>query len=261
MPRPRLETSPWWPAFLELKDTLPLHALAERFGVSTNGLSRALKRNGITRPRVRGATSPTTRATPGRRLDPRSAEAQSWWPQFMELKDKRSLAQLAKKFGVAEITLQRALRRTGVQRKSQRGARGGKEARKAARKIGPLLDLLGALPDGEVARRAGVSRYAVAQYRKKKGIQSVKAQSAELSVPPIPRPSTRPAPLNGKSAPKTLEAYVVRVALGDEPTRRSFVVIGQDLADAATRAQNGVLGRPDAGDWVIESLEYIGPTL
>ena len=61
-----------------------------------------------------------TRARREGSVDPRSVEAQSWWPDFLASKDDFSLQQLAHRFGVAPISLQRAMKRTGVERKSQR---------------------------------------------------------------------------------------------------------------------------------------------
>ncbi len=263
MPRPRLEASPWWDDLLELKDSHTLHELAERFGVSVNGLSRALKRAGIRRSTVR------TGAGGGRsEPDPRSAEAQSWWAEFLVLKDKHSLAELAERFGVAEITLQRALKRTGVNRQSQRGARGNRQTQASNRKIERVAHLLGVVPDGEVARQAGVSRYAVAQYRQANGISSVrdgargtgKASGAGGLLPLSPAAS-----LTLRRITQGKEAYLVRVsaAVEEQGTPLRFVAVGSDLADAAARAQAAVARRmsESGGEWNIDGLEFLGPAL
>ena len=247
MPRPRLESSPWWSDLLAEKDSLSLRELSKKYGVSVNGLSRALKRAGVDRAPVRrgapGAT-PAAQAAP----DPRSIEARDWWPDFLDRKDKQSLAALAKRYGVAEITLQRAMRRTGVTRRSQRGAKGNRQAQRAARKLAAHKDLRGVGADAEIAARARVSRYAVAQYRKKRGIASVRGGGAPAAATPKPR------------APKTVrrgaEAYLVRVAGADE----RYIVIARDLAEAAATAQAGVQAR-FSGARKIEGLEYVGPTL
>jgi transcriptional regulator with XRE-family HTH domain len=263
--RPRLESKEWWPEFLQLKDRMPLKELATRFGVSVNGLSRALKRAGIERAPVRGSSAPSKAAPQPARVDPRSAEAQEWWPEFLQLKDKQSLARLAKKFGVAEITLQRALKRTGVERRSQRGARGGRESRRAARRIKPFIELLGRLPDGDIAERAGVSRYAVAQYRKRRDIPSVREPAVGEAPPhaPEPAPATGSTPVvEDPTSPVVetgLQAFRVEVVVGDAD--RTFVVVGRDLADAAGLAQGSIGRLLPADGWRIQRMEFVGPAL
>ena len=251
MARPRLESADWWPELLELQERQPLKELAERFGVSVNGLSRALKRAGVDHRPVRGPGDPAHAGV--RDPDPRSAEAQPWWPEFLALKDRQSLARLARRFGVAEITLQRALKRTGVDRRSQRGARAGRESRKAARMIKPFADLLGRIPDGEVARQAGVSRYAVAQYRKRRSIPSVRLAREEQAGPTTPSVPT---------SPDQISAWLVRVTL-ETGRQRTFVVTGRNLEEAV-RAATGSVGERMEGStqrWRITGLELAGSPL
>ncbi len=242
MPRPRLESSHWWPALLAEKDSLSLRELSAKYGVSVNGLSRALKRAGVSRSTVRARSdaAPAATTTP----DPRSIEARDWWPDFLERKDKQSLAALAKRFGVAEITLQRAMKRTGVTRRSQRGAKGNRQAQRAGRKLAAYKHELGVLADAEIAEKAGVSRYAVAQYRKKRAITSVRGTETE--------PTKRPAARRRGAT----EAYLVRLA----GVQQQYIVIAKDLAEAAATAQASVKTR-FSGARKIEGLEYVGPTL
>ena len=263
MPRPRLEASPWWPDLLRLKDQPTLHELADRFDVSVNGLSRALKRAGVSRSAVRAGGS-GERSQP----DPRSAEAQVWWDEFLGLKDKHSLAELAERFDVAEITLQRALKRTGVNRRSQRGARGNRQTQASNQKIAQVSHLLGVVPDGEVARQVGVSRYAVAQYRQGKSIPSVRegaGRGPKASSPSGLLPLSPSASLTLRRITQGREAYLVRVTASVEeqgqPLR--FVAVGKDLADAAAQAQAAVARRmsESGGEWNIDGLEFLGPAL
>jgi transcriptional regulator with XRE-family HTH domain len=251
MPRPRLESAAWWPELIELKDDLSLSELSEKFGVSVNGLSRALQRAGIERRAARRGRGPARKPKLTKGPDPRSAEAQEWWADFLALKDRKSLADLAKRFGVAEITLQRAMKRTGTGRKSQRGARGSQQSRKIARLLKPLRHLLGTVPDPEIASQSGLSRYAVAQYRRRHGIPSVRDSGGEPTVPE--------GAVQSPMLPR--EAYLVRVVVGEEIVK--YVVVGRDLADAATRAQAGVTQRFGSGSrkWTIEALVFLGPAI
>jgi len=263
---------------LTLKDTVSLKDLATRYGVSINGLSRALKRAGHDKPIVRrskavpepgaakakgkGKKKAKGKARKARKgPDPRSAEAKEWWDDFLARKDKEPLASLARRYGVAEITLQRAMKRTGTERKSQRGARGAKSARSAARKLSPFKDQLGRITDAEVAALAGISKYQVTQYRKRKGIPSSRA------AVPVQAPVAAPAKVRKASAaPRrsaasvAQEAYLVNVDAAGATSR--YVVIGRDLAEAAGRAQEAVQARyAKAADYTIVGLEFIGPAL
>lgn len=262
MPRPRLEASPWWGDLLGLKDQLTLQELSERFGVSVNGLSRALRRAGIERRAVRAGAG-GMRSEP----DPRSAEAQPWWQEFVRLKDQQSLADLALHFGVAEITLQRALKRTGVDRLSQRGARGNRQTQASNERIDRVRHLLGVVPDGEVASQAGVSRYAVARFRQGQGIASVREASAGTRAAPARSlmPLSPAASLTLRRITQGREAYLVRVtaAVEHQGTPLRFVAVGKDLADAAAQAQEAIGRRmaESGGEWNIDGLEFLGPAL
>ncbi len=272
MPRPRLESAAWWDEMLTLKDDVSLRDLSQRYGVSINGLSRALKRAGYDKPIVRKSREPSAVTKAKARKapagpDPRSAEAQEWWGDFLARKDAEPLAKLAKRYGVAEITLQRAMKRTGTERRSQRGARGAKSARKASRKLGRFSDQVGQVPDAELAALAGVSKYQVTQYRKRHGIPSVRGRAAkapqvvaEAAMKGTPAPAPAPAPVRARAsnAPGQ-EAYLVKVDSAGASTR--YVVVGRDLAEAAGRAQTGVNARYAAAGYTIVSMEFIGPAL
>jgi lambda repressor-like predicted transcriptional regulator len=237
-----LENSSWWSDFLGQREQLTLRAAAEKFGVSVNGLSTALRRVGLgaaegEAPRRRGrkpnaaAAASSTDVAPvpaaprkARRKgrtgpDPRSAEAQSWWPEFLALKDSRSLASLARRFGVAEITLGRAIKRTGIERAPAATGRRGAAGRRAAATESP----------------APAPRAAVA---------------------------TAPASTRGKGRFATgREAWLVRVAIQDDASTSRFVVIGKDLADAAGQALSVAEKRLGARGWAIDGIELVGPAV
>jgi len=282
MPRPRLDSAAWWPELLTLKDDLSLSEMSERYGVSINGLSRALKRAGVKRKTVRRGRGPAKKPVAAPKgADARSAEAQDWWDDFLALKDQKPLADLAKRFGVAEITLQRAMKRTGTQRRSQRGARGSAQARKAARRLKPIIDTLGTVPDAVVAEQTGLTRYAVAQYRRRNGIPSVRDPSATPAPPPAPaakatpavrapkataavastRAPAAPAPRRAAPSRSDAEAYLVRVSVDHGSVK--YVVVGRDLADAASQAQASITKRygSSGSDWTIQGMEFLGLAL
>lgn len=256
MPRPRLESEPWWGDLIRLKDQFTLNELADQFDVSVNGLSRALNRAEVKRRAVRSGGR-NSRTGP----DPRSAEAQNWWKEFLRLKDEHSLAELADQFGVCEITLQRALKRTGVTRASQRGARGNRQREVCHAKIAKHHNLAGLIPDGDIATMAGVSRYSVAQYRKAKGIPSVRdkgplqaGQAGMLRASiAIPR-----APVANASGQQAFHIVVHNHTTGE---RLEFVTFGDNLADAAQRAQDRLEELTNGDNLVIEQGTRIAPAL
>lgn len=93
-------------------------------------------------------------------------EEQGWWPEFLELKDDLGLRELAEQFGTTPGALSSALRRTGIRRlpdsgKDPLGPRSGSKDHL----LEPFRDLLGRVPDAEVAERAQVSTRTVASYR------------------------------------------------------------------------------------------------
>jgi len=115
----------------------------------------------------------------------RKIETNDWWPQLVELKDELSLRELAERFGVTPGAVSAALKRNGIERKpappgprSRRkqalppepGEVGGVGGRSKSHLIEPYEELLGKRPDGEIAKKAGVSVRTVANYRSRKGI-------------------------------------------------------------------------------------------
>lgn len=129
----------------------------------------------------------------------RRIETYDWWPQLVELKDELSLRELAEKFSVTPGAISAALRREGITRKpAPPGPRAHRKKRRrkapvevlppepgevvrpagapkprAGSKDAQILEhweLLGQVPDREVADLAGVSVRTIASYRSRHGI-------------------------------------------------------------------------------------------
>lgn len=133
----RLETLDFWPDLVALKDELSLRELSERFGVTPGAISAALKRTGTTR-------SP---APPG----PRSARQRSSKASSKSRKASKDGDALPPEAGSD----------TDGDDKSPPPPRPGSKDHLLI----PHWDLLGAVPDADVAREAGVSVRTVASYR------------------------------------------------------------------------------------------------
>jgi transcriptional regulator with XRE-family HTH domain len=129
-------------------------------------------------------------------------------------------------------------------------------------KPSPLRDheeLLGTLPDSEVARRLGMSAMAVSSYRRRKRIPAFGQATAPApggAAAPAPVQAAGPVPAavaepavaraRGASARSVAHAYVAVVRRGD--SQQSYALIGPVIADASARASRA------AGDGEVISL-------
>lgn len=124
----------------------------------------------------------------------RRLETLDFWPELVELKDELSLRELSERFGVTPGAISAALKRTGTTRQpAPPGPRAARKRKRTPEALPPepgelhedldpdappsprpgskdhLLvahyNLLGEVPDAEVAREAGVSVRTVASYR------------------------------------------------------------------------------------------------
>jgi hypothetical protein len=115
----------------------------------------------------------------------RRLETLDFWPELLELKDELSLRELAARFGVTPGAISAALKRTGIPRTpAPPGPRAARKRRQATPSSGgppeapppprpgskdhlinAHWNLLGEVPDADVAREAGVSVRTVASYR------------------------------------------------------------------------------------------------
>ncbi len=256
MARPRLEQGEWWSELVGLSDELGIGELAERFGVSRRGLRRAMLRTGLLQE-----PSPPSALVSGRTPDPRSAEAQPWWPEFLKLKDRRTLAQLARRFSVSQLTLSRAMKRTGTTRTAQRRGRNRKASRKLTLALAPLKDQLGQLSDAEVARQAGLSASQVARYRRARQIPSSRSRG-------LTGAGTESTSSMGQAAARTpgpgasgQHAFLVGASMGERSVR--FVVVAKDLAQAARLAPSRLQARhgSDEEGWQLDRVELVAPLL
>lgn len=131
----RLETLEFWPALLDKKDELSLRQLASEFGVTPGAISAALKRTGVNR-----VPAPPGPRVNGRRRQSSVSEAMRQWESIRE-----------------------------GQSWNARFRPGSKDAAICAH-----YSKLGAVPDAEVAKLAGVSIRTVASFRARHDIPGYK---------------------------------------------------------------------------------------
>lgn len=111
--------------------------------------------------------------------------------------------------------------------------------------LDPYLDLLGNVPDAEIARRADVTAENVRTYRRRRGIAAGWQTDARVAAP---QPDEGPRP------------GVAFLVLVDTPTgERSYAVVAADIRDAASQAMQRVRDlHPDA---VIRSIQRVAGLL
>ncbi len=234
----RLEDRTWWPKLLAQKDDHSLRELAEMFEVTPGAINAALKRSGVQRksapsgPRV-GKRARSTGVPRGRGARPLSEGRLR--PYFSDLGQVPD-GQLAKKAGLSVATVARIRRSMGIG-PAQRGSADGS----GASRIDPFRELLGRVPDAEVAALAGVTRAAVRNYRSRRNILS-NAENRRRSVK-----AAATVPVVGETAPTAL---AFRVSLVDG---QAGVILAESVVDAARRARSAGLK--------VTLVQRIGPIL
>lgn len=108
-----IEAAPWWPELLEVRDQLPLSALAARFGTTVVALVLAFKRTGTSKTAQAPLGSPKATSSaprPASRAPAREATGElAWEVRFRG--EERPRVLFAEDFSAA---LGRALRRGDV---------------------------------------------------------------------------------------------------------------------------------------------------
>jgi hypothetical protein len=156
-------------------------------------------------------------------------------PYFSELGQVPD-GQLAQRAGLSVATVARIRRSRGIS-PVQRGATDGS----GASRIDSFRDLLGRVPDAEVAALAGVTRAAVRNYRSRRNILSNAENRRRLVKAAAKMPDA------GESTPT---AVAFRVSLVDG---RAGVILADSVVDAARRARSAGLK--------VTLVQRIGPIL
>ena len=104
----------------------------------------------------------------------RKLEDMEWWPELLAIKDQFTLRELAERFAVTAPQIDTALKRNGIDREP--GVRPYRERPKVHKAsvavvLAPFADMLGRVPDDEIAGLSGLTPKQVAAYRRRKGAQ------------------------------------------------------------------------------------------
>ena len=238
-----LEQQAWWPAFLERRNQQSMRELAKEFDVPLSELVLALRRTQTPRTPVwsdeaaaEGDAPPAGEVTMG----PPRTRPGSKDERIDQIRDQlgaisdREAAELA---GVSQRTITSYRQRHSISAFTGRGAAKGSRRRS---KLDPFVELVGRLPDREVAERAEVTLNAVRNYRHTRGIGAREELArAENTGGPTPRAA---------SAGGIQYAWRVTFEGGKEG-----VVNAGSAGEAVERAER-------TGDRVIR-LEMVGPLL
>ncbi|MCB9676847.1 MAG: hypothetical protein H6737_17160 [Alphaproteobacteria bacterium] len=109
-------------------------------------------------------------------------ESKPWWKDLLARKDTMSLRDLAAEFQTTPGAISLALKRTNTSRVPQGEAlppeAGDPRPGSKDEKIEPYREMLGSVPDAEVAKKAGVSVRTIASYRSRNQIEGYRGRSA-----------------------------------------------------------------------------------
>lgn len=130
-----------------------------------------------------------------------------------------------------------------VKTPSKRTKKSGKRAFAGRRsQVHPYLNLLGTVPDSEIASMAGVTMQNVRAYRIRRGIEADwRSRTKTKSVAEVAAPLREVRDAADVPQQATRWAYRVNVEVGDE--NREFIVVGDSLSDAAIQAEGRLAER------------------
>jgi transposase len=253
----KIETFPWWSDLMNLKDDLSLRELAERFDVTPGAITAAFKRTGTTRkpappgPRNRRpARDEALPPEPGESGPSRPGSKDDLLQAHADLLGQVPDAEIARRAGVSMRTVAAYRARHGVKGYSGPRRRGADRKPRKSR-IDEFADLVGTVPDREVAEQAGVSINTVRNWRVKRGVEprgrsggaaAPSAAPALRIAPPATSlvPAAPEAPPAGASAWKVVAGSTVRV------------VVAASIVEAASRAAAAGLGVVTSLEWIAE---------
>lgn len=106
----------------------------------------------------------------------RKLEDMEWWPELLATKDQFTLRELAERFDVQAVQISAAFNRNGIDREPWPRSRPSRREVQAARnpkpptvadRLAPFADMIGRVPDDEIAGLSGLTPKQVAAYRRR----------------------------------------------------------------------------------------------
>lgn len=132
-------------------------------------------------------------------------------------------------------------------------------------RLDAFAEIIGALPDREVAERAGMTTENVRMYRQRRGIAATWRTSdpgptrrrGRHAAPPAEAKVAR-GPASEPASPRP-GASVYRILAVRGGQRHTFGLVAADPVDAARRAWDALTGADPA--WTIHAIRLVGPVL
>lgn len=239
-----------------LLGTMPDGQLAEQAGVSTAVVGRYRRSLGITSFKARAASSaPETEATPAAPSAPEAEAApatddspaptkrrrKSKIDPYADLLGQSPDSEIAKLAGVTTEAVRMYRRRRGVAPARRRTAKtAAKKPGRRRSRLDPYFDLLGKIPDAEVAEKAGVTAENVRAYRSRHGIKAEYRVRRGRKRKDAPAPAPAPAPTAAAApvAPPAPAPAVAAIPSSDDGPLLAWEVMvkGEDTAWVVTAA-------------------------
>ena len=152
-----------------------------------------------------------------------------------------------------------APRKAATQKRASRASQAG--PRRRISKLDPYRDMLGNVPDREVADKAGVTAENVRAYRRRHSIPATWREDGEQTSPLPKRGRGRPPGVARATRPGRVgtgqQGYSIHVVVGT--TTHEYMIIAADISSAAESAQATIRSRHPNGE--ITAIRHLGPAL
>lgn len=247
-----LEESEKWQEIKGLLSERPIHEIAARFGVRPGEIAAAMQRTKTARTppgrpakkrrRRRGKTEEELPPEAGDHLPPsRPGSKDELLARNAHLLGSMPDAQVASTIGVSTRTVAAYRKRHGIgafvrgeggaKPKRRKGRGGGRRSR-----IAEFEELLGQVPDEEIAQKAGVAVGTVRNFRTRKGIPAAGRAAKK------PARAERGRRSRARTVTDQAGEYGWRVTLQTDRGELDRIVLAGDVAEATRRAAAAGLG-------------------
>jgi hypothetical protein len=133
--------------------------------------------------------------------------------------------------------------------------------RRRRSRLDPYLELLGDVPDRELAERAGVTPENVRAYRVRRGVPARwrgERGESDSAQPPVAQPAANPS-ASARASSGSGVNYAYRVVADVDGESREYVVFASNMADAAVLAGSKL--RKLSPNALLRELSLVGEAL
>ena len=276
MPRPPKNTG-HMDKVSHLMGTMPDHEIAELCGSTPSIVGRYRRKMGI--PAYEGYKFGVGQAPPSKKKARRSdkpakdadkpkVSGRSKLDPFRDLIGTLPDSEIAGRAGVTNEAVRMYRRRHKIARRPADASRRRKapavvetvSATSAAPVVdtGPLVafaDLIGRVPDAEVAAMTGVPVSEVEAWRRARGIEAQWKPETKLAPAAVAAPVA--APVAASRASRPLQGYRVEGTSGGDAFW--YLIVASDIAEAAGKAAAAILSKHKGAE--ISAIRHLGPAL